>query len=88
MDWVLYIMISVIKELKYDDSLTIKEKETVAEELRKSEDSNRNRQKYCKWAHVQRAEIGKHAAQHGNAATVRMLGGDRQSVSDFKLPYL
>ena len=37
-------MISVIKELKYGDSLTIKEKETVAEELRKSEDSNRNRQ--------------------------------------------
>ena len=33
---------------KDDNSLTIKEKETVAEELRKNEDSNRKRQKYCK----------------------------------------
>ena len=43
--------------LKDDDSLTIKEKEMVAEELRKIEDSNRKRQKYCKWTYVQRAEI-------------------------------
>ena len=41
-----------------------------AEELRKSEDSNSKRQKYCKWTHVQRVEIGKHATQHDNAATV------------------
>ena len=77
-----------MKELKYGDFLTIKEKEMVAEELRKSEDSNRKRQKYCKWTHVQRAEIGKHATRHGNAATVRLVGGDRQTVSDFKLAYL
>ena len=81
-------MISVMKELKYGDFLTIKEKEMVAEELRKSEDSNRKRQKYCKWTHVQRAEIGKHATRHGNAVTVKLLGGDRQTVSDFKLAYL
>ena len=79
--------------LKNDDSLTIREKKAVAEELRKSEDSNRKRQKYCKWTYVQRAEIGKHAAQHGIAATVRLLGGKypglkRQTVSDFKLAYL
>ena len=79
--------------LKNDDSLTIKEKETVAEELRKSEDSNRKRQKYCKWTYVQRAKIGKHAAQHGIAATVRLLGGKylglkRKTVSDVKLAYL
>ena len=65
----------------------------VAEELRKSEDSNRKRQKYCKWTYVQRAEIGKHASQHGNAATVRPLGGKypglkRQTINDFKLVYL
>ena len=41
-----------LEVLKDDDSLTIKEKEMVAEELRKSEDSNRKRQKYCKWTHV------------------------------------
>ena len=61
--------------LKDDNSLTIKEKEAVAGELRKSEDSNGKRQKYCKLTHLRRAEIGKHAAQHGNAATVRLLGG-------------
>ena len=75
--------------LKNDDSLTIKEKETVAEELRKSEDSNRKRQK-MKWTHVQRAEIGKHTTRHGNASTVRLLRGKypclkRETVSDFKL---
>ena len=75
------------------DSLTIKENETVAEELRKTEDSNRRRQKYYKWAHVQRAEIGKRAAWHGNAPTVRLFGGKYpglkgQTVSDFKLAYL
>ena len=79
--------------LKDDDSLTIKEKETIAEELRKSEDTNRRCQKYCKWTHGQRAEIGEHVAQHGNAETVRLLGGKypglkRQTVSDFKLAYL
>ena len=74
------------------DSLTIKENETVAEELRKTEDSNRRRQKYYKWAHVQRAEIGKRAAWHENAP-VRLFGGKYpglkgQTVSDFKLAYL
>ena len=42
--------------LKDGDSLTIIKKERVSEELQKSEDSNRKRQKYCKWKHVQRAE--------------------------------
>ena len=75
------------------DSLTIKENETVAEELRKTEDSNRRRQKYYKWANVQRAEIGKRAAWHENAPTVRLFGGKYpglkgQTVSDFKLAYL
>ena len=74
------------------DSLTIKENETVAEELRKTEDSNRRRQKYYKWAHVQRAEIRKRAAWHENAP-VRLFGGKYpglkgQTVSDFKLAYL
>ena len=75
------------------DSLTIKENEIVAEELRKTEDSNRRRQKYYKWANGQRAEIGKRAAWHGNAPTVRLFGGKYpglkgQTVSDFKLAYL
>ena len=79
--------------LKEEVSLTIKEKETVAEELWKSENSNKKRQKYCKWTHVQRVEIGKHVPWHENAVTVRLLGGKypglkRQIVSDFKLAYL
>ena len=79
--------------LNEDVSLTIKEKETVVEELWTSENSNRKCQKYCKWAHVRRVEIGKHAPWHGNVVTVRLLGGKypglkRQIVSDFKLAYL
>ena len=42
--------------------------------LGKSEDSNRKHQKHYKWTHVQRAEIGKHAAEHGDTAIVRLLG--------------
>ena len=45
------------------------------------------------YGHQLRAEIGKHAADHGNASTVRILGLKypglkRQTVSDFKLAYL
>ena len=65
----------------------------VAEKLWKKENSNRKPQKHCKWTHFQKADIRKHATQHGNAATVRLLGGKysglkRQTISDFKLAYL
>ena len=79
--------------LRDEDSLTIKEKEMVTEELQKSKDSNRKHKKYCKWTNVQREEIGKHAAQQGNVEAVRQMGGKypglkRQTVSNFKLAYL
>ena len=48
---------------------------------------------YRIWTPTQRAEIGKHAAEHGNASTVRpmslkYLGLKRKTVSDFKLAYV
>ena len=57
------------------------------------EESKGRRSKYRVWIPAQRAEIGKHAADHGNASTVRILGLKypglkRQTVSDFKLAYL
>ena len=50
------------------------------------------RQNYCIWTPTQRAEIGKHAAEHGNASTVGAMGLKypglkRQTVSDIKLAY-
>ena len=61
--------------------------------LGKSEDSNRKHQKHYQWTHVQRAEIGKHAAEHGDTTIVNCWGRKypglkRQTVSDFKLAYL
>ena len=57
------------------------------------EESKGKRSKYRVWTPAQRAEIGKHAADHGNASTVRILGLKypglkRQTVSDFTLAYL
>ena len=51
------------------------------------------RQMYRIWTPTQRAEIGRHAAEHGNASIVRAMslnypGLKRQTVSDFKLAYL
>ena len=50
------------------------------------------RQNHCIWKPAQRAEIGKHAAEHGNASTVGAMGLKyhelkRQTVSDIKLAY-
>ena len=75
-----------------NNSLTQRESEIVVEELRKTEEGKGKRQKYRIWTPAQRAEIGKHAAQHGNITTVRLLGLKypglkRQTVSDFKLAY-
>ena len=47
---------------------------------------------YRIWTPTQRAEIGKHAAEHGNASTVGAMGLKypglkRQTVSDIKLAY-
>ena len=70
-----------------------REKEKVIDELHVAEESKGKRSKYHVWTPAQRAEIGKHAADHGNASTVRILGLKypglkRQTVSDFKLAYL
>ena len=51
------------------------------------------RQMYRIWTPTQRAEIGRHTAEHGNASIVRAMslnypGLKRQTVSDFKLAYL
>ena len=56
-------------------------------------ENKEKRQKYRVWTPTQRAEIGKHAAEHGNASTVKVIGlkypGLKpQRVSDFKLAYL
>ena len=56
-------------------------------------ESKGKRQKYCMSTPTQRAEIKKHAAEHGNASTVRAMGLKypglkRQTVSDFTLAYL
>ena len=66
---------------------------SISHSCQKNEDSNKKRQKYCKWTHGQRAEIGADVAQHWNAVTARLLGRKyfdlaRKSVSDFKLAYL
>ena len=75
------------------DNLSQKEREKVIDELHVVEESKRKRSKYRVWTPAQRAEIGKHAADHSNASTVRILGLKypglkRQTVSDFKLAYL
>ena len=51
-----------------------RENEKVIDELRRGERSKRKRQRYCVWAPTQRAEIGKNAAEHGNAPTVTAVG--------------
>ena len=57
------------------------------------EESKGNRSRYRVWIPAQGAEIGKHAADHGNASAVGILslkypGLKQQTVSDFKLAYL
>ena len=74
------------------NNLSQRENEKVVDELHIVEESKGKRSKYCVWTPAQRAEIGKHAAEHGNASTVRILGLKypglkRQTVSDFKLAY-
>ena len=75
------------------DNLSQREREKVIDELHVVEESKGKRSKYRVWTPAWRAEIGKHAADHGNASTVRILGLrypelKRQTVSDFKLAYL
>ena len=70
-----------------------RENEKVIDELRSVEENKGKRQKYLVWTPTQRAEIGKHAAEHGNASAVRAIGLKypglkRQTVTDFKLAYL
>ena len=52
-----------------------------------------HRQKYRVWTPTQKVDIGKHAAEHSIASTVRAMGLKypglkQQTVSDFKLAYL
>ena len=75
------------------NDMSQREKEKVIDELRIVEENKGKRSKYHVWTPAQRAEIGKHATEHGNASTVRILnlkylGLKRQTVSDFKLAYL
>ena len=51
------------------------------------------KRKVCTWTPIQRAEICKHAAERGNASSVRAMDLKyprlkRQTISDFKLAYL
>ena len=75
------------------DNLSQREREKVIVELHDVEESKGKSSKYRVWTPAQRVEIGKHGADHGNAATVRILGLNypalkRQTVSDFELAYL
>ena len=75
------------------DNLSQREREKVIDELHVVEESKGKRWKYRVWTPAQRVEIGKHAADHGNVSTVRILGLKytglkQQTVSDFKLAYL
>ena len=75
------------------NNLNKREGEKVIDELRSVEENKEKRQKYRVWTPTQRAEIGKHAKEHGNTSTVRAMGLKypglkRQTVSDFKLAYL
>ena len=56
------------------DNLSQRERENVIHELHVLEESKEKRSKYRVWTPAQRAEIGKHAADHGNVSTVRILG--------------
>ena len=75
------------------NDMSQREKEKVIDELRIVEENKGKRSKHRVWTPAQRAEIGKHATEHGNASTVRILdlkypGLKRQTVSDFKVAYL
>ena len=72
------------------DNLSQRERENAIDELHVVEESKGKRSKYRVWTPAQTAEIDKHAADHGNAYTVRILGLKypglkRQTVTDFKL---
>ena len=56
------------------DNLSLREREKVIDELYVVEESMGKRSRYRVWTPAQTAEIGKHAADHGNASTVRILG--------------
>jgi len=67
---------------EFNSNLNEREKDKVVKELRNIEENKKKR-----------AEIGKYAADHGNASAVRTLGLKypglkRQTVSDFKLAYV
>ena len=98
-------LFNYFKRSKPSEALTVekndlspREEEGVTNELQNLEEStsstkNPKRSKYRVWTPTERAEIGKHAAEHGNQFTVRTLGAKypglkRQTVSDFKLAYL
>ncbi len=52
-------------------TLSVREKDSVVDELRKVEENKEKRSKYRVWTPAQRAKIGKHAADHGNASAVK-----------------
>ena len=55
------------------NNLSKKENEKVIDELQSVEENKGKRQKYRLWTPTYRAEICKHAAEHGNASTIRAL---------------
>ena len=70
-----------------------RERENIIDELNVVEESKEKRSKYRVWTPTQRAEIGKHAADPGNASTIRILGLKyprlkQQTVTDVELAYL
>ena len=56
------------------NSLSKRENEKVIDELQSVEENKGKRQRYRIQTPTQRVEIGKHAAEYGNASTVRAMG--------------
>ena len=55
---------------EFNSNLNEREKDKVVKELRNIEENKKKRSKYHVWTPAQRAEIGKYAADHGNASAV------------------
>ena len=75
------------------NNLSTRENEKMIQELQSVEENKGKQQMYRIWTPTQTAEIGKHAAEHGNTSTVTVMilkypGLKWQTVSDFKLAYL
>ena len=67
--------------------LTSQETEDVSKDLKKMQDKEKKRNKYCMWKPQQWLEIGKHAAKTGNVSTLRFLSSIYLRLAEFKKAY-